>query len=145
MRTYLPIALLALVLVSCRKEPVAPPVAEQPITKTVTFQVFAAKDYSHPIYANAVADVYLGVSAADLKTGKSAIVWDTTFTRRNLNLYPQHSDMYVVEKSIPVYESKEMLNAGYWIRYDTDGMIQQQGSGEGVIRGMKSLRMEVSL
>ena len=136
---------MAFLLVSCGKEPVAPPVAEQPITKTVTFQVFAVKDYSHPLYTNTTADVYLGVSSVDLKTGKSAIIWDTTFSRRPLNLYPLNSDKYVVEKSFPVYEHKEMLNAGHWTRYETDGMIRQEGSGEGISQGMNSLRMEVAL
>ncbi|HEY1115341.1 MAG TPA: hypothetical protein VGE66_17335, partial [Chitinophagaceae bacterium] len=134
MRTYLPLGFTAFLLAACGKEPVKPPVAEQPVTKTVTFQVFAATDYSHPVYASTVVDVNLGISSVDLKTGKSTVVWDTTFLRRQLNLFPQHSDMYVVEKNIPVYESKEMLNAGHWVRYDTDGMVKQEGTGEGLIR-----------
>lgn len=145
MRTYLPLALTAFLLVACGKEPVKPPVAEQPVTKTVTFQVFAVRDYSYPIYANTLADVHLGISSVDLKTGKSTVVWDTTFSRRQLNLYPQHSDRYVVEKSIPVYESREMLNAGHWVRYDIDGGIRQEGTGEGLIQGVKSLRLDVTL
>lgn len=145
MRTYLPLALTAFLLAACGKEPVKPPVAEQPVTKTITFQVFAVKDYSHPIYASTVVDVNLGISSVDLKSGKSTVVWDTTFSRRQLHLYPQHSDRYVVEKTIPVYESKEMLNAGHWVRYNTDGMVKQEGMGEGVIRGVNSLRQDVAL
>lgn len=145
MRTYLPLALTAILLAACGKEPVSPPVAEQPVTKTVTFQVFATEDYSHPVHSNTVADVNLGISSVDLQTGKSTVVWDTTFSRRQLNLFPQHSDMYVVEKSIPVYESTHMLNAGYWTRYDTDGMVKQEGMGEGITRGVNSLRLEVTL
>lgn len=145
MRTNLPLALFASLLVACGKEPVAPPEPEKLIAKTVTFQVFAAGDYSDPIYANTMAEVNLEISAVDLKTGKSTLVWDTTFNRRSLNLYPQHGAMYVVEKTVPVYERIETINAGYWIRYDTDGQVQQEGSGEGLIQGVKSLRMEVSL
>ena len=145
MRTYLPLALLTFVLVSCGKEPVAPPVAEQPVTKPVTFEVFAAKDYSHPIYSNVLVDVNLGISLIDKKTGKSTTVWDTAFSRRNLNLYPQLADKYVVEKIVPVLESTQIINVGYWLRYDTDGQLQQQGSGEGVNQWTKNFRQPVAL
>lgn len=138
-------ALTAFLLAACGKEPVSPPLAEQPVTKTVTFQVFAVKDYSHPVYASTLVDVHLGISSVDLKTGKSTMVWDTTFSQRPLNLYPQHADGYVVEKSIPVYESTHLLHAGHWVRYDIDGGIKQEGMGEGLGQGVKSLRQEVTL
>lgn len=81
----------------------------------------------------------------DLLTGKNLSVWDTTFTRRNLSLFPQHAEMYVVEKSMPVYERTQMLQAGYGIRYDTDGMVSQEGLGDGLSQGENNLRVEVSL
>lgn len=145
MRTCLPLAFLAFLLVSCGKEPIAPPVAEQPVTKTITFEVFAAKDYSPGIYSNVLVDVNLGISIIDKKTGTSTTVWDTTFSRRKLNLYPQQADKYVVEKNIPVLESTQLINVGYWLRYDTDGQIQQQGSGEGVNQWIKNFRQYVAL
>lgn len=145
MRTNLPLALLAFVVVSCGKEPVAPPVAEQPVSKTITFEVFAAKDYSDPIYSNVLVDVNLGISIIDKKSGKSTTVWDTTFTRRKLNLYPQQADKYVVEKNVPVLESTQLVHVGYWLRYDTDGQVQQQGSGEGVNQWIKNFRQPVAL
>jgi hypothetical protein len=120
-------------------------VAEQPVTKTVTFEVFAAKDYSQQIYSNVLVDVNLGISIIDKKTGTSTTVWDTTFSRRNLNLFPQQANRYVVEKNIPVLESTQLVNVGYWLRYDTEGQVQQQGSSEGINQWIKSYRQLVAL
>ena len=88
MRKYIPLALLALMLLSCGKEPVSSPAKEQPVVKTVTYQVFAARDYSGDYYRNTQVDVKLTVGTIDKRTGVATIVWDTTFPQRSLPLFP---------------------------------------------------------
>ena len=145
MRKYIPLALLALMLLSCGKEPISSPAKEEPVVKTVTYQVFAARDYSGDYYRNTQVDVKLTVGTIDKRTGVATIVWDTTFPQRSLPLFPREAQMYVVEKSIPVYESSHTLNSSYSIKYNTDGLLQQEFFGEGIGQGQKTLRVEVSL
>lgn len=144
MRKYIPLAFLSFVLLACEKEALPPP-QEQPVVKTITFQVYAARDYSGDYYRNTKADVKLTLGTIDNRTGVSTVVWDTTFSQRSLSLYPQQEQMYVVEKSIPVYERSHTLNASFGVRYDTEGMLQQEFSGEGVGQGQKTLRLDVTL
>lgn len=145
MNSYLPLAFAALVLVACKKEPVKPPTPEQPVTKTITFQVFAGRDYSHPYYADTRADVVLNIHKVNKQNGAITLVWDTTFTPRPLALYPQRKQGFVVQKSIPVRESEHKLNGNYGIRYNTQGALQQEGHAEDVPAGTQGLLLEVGL
>jgi hypothetical protein len=145
MRKYLPLALAAFVLLSCRKEKVYQPEPVLPVVKTITFHVFAAKEYSGTAYSNTQADVVLEIRTVDYRTGAHSIVWDTTFSSRALSLYPQLEQKYIVEKSISVNESTHKLNAGYGIKYNTNGMLQQVGYGEDLSKGVKALRLEADL
>lgn len=132
-------------LLSCQRETVPQPQHEQPVVKTVTFHVFAGEDYSGAHYAQTKADVKLELRMVDLRTGAVVLVWDTAFAARPLSEYPQHGEMYIVEKSYPVLESAHKLNAGYGIKYDTNGMLMQEGYGEDLIQGVKNLRLEADL
>jgi hypothetical protein len=145
MRKYIPLALLAVILLSCGKEPVPVPAKEQSVIKTITFQVYAARDYSGSAYQNTQADVVLRLGTIDKRTGIATVVWDTTFTPRSIAQYPRHAQMYVVEKSIPVNEQTQSLNGTYGIKYNTDGSLMQEFYSEGLDVGQKSLRLDVSL
>ena len=145
MRNYLPLTLAVLLLASCRKEKAPPPQPEQLVVKTVTFHVYANSDYSHQYYSDLKADVVLKLHTIDKRTGAVAMVWDTAFTPRPVSLYPQRSQMYVVEKSIPVLESAHKLNGSYGIKYDYKGSLNQEGYAEDLISGQKNLVVEAVL
>ena len=145
MRKYTPLAFLAFLLLSCGKEPLPVPAKEQAVIKTITFQVYATRDYSADAYRNTQADVWLRLGTIDKRTGVSTVVWDTTFTPRSLAQYPQHAQMYVVEKSIPVTEQTQTLNGSYGIKYNTDGSLMQRFAGETLDVGQKTLRLDVHL
>lgn len=115
------------------------------MVKTVTFHVFAGEDYSGAHYAQTKADVKLELRTVDLRTGTVALVWDTAFAARPLSEYPQHGEMYVVEKNYPVLESTHKLVASFGIKYDTNGMLMQEGYGEDLMPGVKTLRLEADL
>jgi hypothetical protein len=145
MRKYLPLALAALFLVSCGKEKLPPPQPEQPVVKTVTFHVYAHSDYSHPYYLDLKADVVLNLHTINKRTGAITQVWDTTFAPRTVALYPQQTQMYVVEKNLPVLESTHKLNGGYGIKYDYKGSLNQEHYAEDLISGQKNLVVEARL
>jgi hypothetical protein len=145
MRKNLPLTLFSFVLLSCQKERLPEPVEEVPSTKTVTFRVYAAKDYSADYYAQTMADITLQLGTIDKGTGLSTLVWDTTFTPRNLVFYPQQDQMYVVEKSVSIKESTHPLNAGFIIRYNTNGMRSMEAFGEGLGSGQKARALDVHL
>ena len=132
-------------LLSCGKEPISSPAKEQPVVKTVTFQVYAARDYSGTTNQNTQTEVVLKLGTSDNSTGVTTLVWDTTFTSRSLAQYPQNAQMYVVEKTIAVNEQSQTLYGGYSIKYNTDGMLQQEFYGEGMGQGKKTLKLDVSL
>lgn len=145
MRQYLPLTLIAFLLLACQKERLPQPAAEIPATKTVTFRVYATKDYSADHYAQTMADVTLQLGTIDKKTGVTELTWDTTFAPRNLVLYPQRGQMYVVEKSVRIKESTHSLNAGFIIRYHTNGMRSIEAFGEGLSSGENTRVLEVNL
>jgi hypothetical protein len=145
MRKHLPLTLLSFVLLSCQKERLQQPAEEVPATKTVTFRVYASKDYSADYYAQTMADVTLQLGTIDKRTGITEVAWDTTFTPRSLVLYPQQGQMYVVEKTISIKESTHSLNAGFIIRYNTNGMRSMEAFGEGLGLGQNSRVLGVHL
>lgn len=73
MKPTLPLlAIIGLWCTSCKKDPV--PVAETPVTKTITFNVFTSKDYSGAFYDNALAEVHLEIGKISLKDNSTKTV-----------------------------------------------------------------------
>lgn len=131
-------------LIACNKKPpVSTP--ENPVVKKIEYHIFAAKDYTAPIYANVKADVRLQIRRINYKTGDMELLWDSSFTSKNITDFPQYANKIIVQKFYPVVESKEKLNGSVSVKYDQDGYISQEGWAEDVVTGEMSKLLEADL
>jgi hypothetical protein len=145
MKSALPfVAAVGLLLFSCKKNPVDPPVAEIPVTKTVAFNVYTAKDYSDAYYDNALAEVRLSIGKIGLKENKTEMIWDTTYSFRPFRQYPQAAQMIHLEKVVPHYESSEVLQTSAVVRYNFNGDLSMEAKGDPVQRGERFKLVTVS-
>ncbi len=133
-----------LLLTSCTKDPIRQVTVSPPVEKKVVYQVFAAKDYSHPIYDNVQATVTLTVGAVDNKTGNFTKLWDTAMNG-HLRSFPLSTQKIQVEKTFTLVESAEKLQLAYAIRYNDNGQINQTASFEPVPAGTNRFLMSVDL
>lgn len=144
MRAFTLTAILAVALVSCKKEEKVP-LAEQPVDKKVEFFVFANRDYSEAYYDDVTAEITLNVRKINYRTGATQLLWDTTFSKRPLVQYPTLPGKIVIEKSFPALDSKEKINASYGIRYNAKGMISQQGASDECVPGKDFVFLDIDI
>ena len=71
------------------------------------YHVFAAKDYSAPVYANIKADLRLQINKINFKTGVAKLLCDTSFATKYITVFPQYVSKIVIEKYFPVYEARK--------------------------------------
>ena len=143
MRKLVPVLMLV-GLMACHKECLEL-IQENPVTKKLEYHIFAAKDYSAPVYAHIKVDVRLQIRKMNYKTGDMELLWDSSFATKNITDYPQYMNKTIIQKFYPVYESKEKLNASYVIKYDDNGYISQQALADDVVPGEMSTSLEVNL
>ena len=117
---------------SCTKQPPLGINQEQPVTKTVSFEVYAAKDYNDAFYDNALAEVKLGIAVINLKTNVTTVVWDTTYNFRQLKQYPQIGQRILIDKTLQHLPNTELLHVSKTVRYNVNGYMSMESSGEGV-------------
>ena len=118
---------LMIVFAACRKTDHAVP-GDQAVNKKVEFHVHASSNYTAPAYQYITADVRMAVYKINTATGQSQLLWDTTITAAKLTDLPRLPQKFVFEKSYPVLESKEKLQANYKITYNTTEGVNQQNT-----------------
>lgn len=145
MKLTLPFAAAAaLLLLSCRKDSIETPAPETPVTKTVAFHVYASKDYSGAFYDNALAEIRLSIGKMNLKNNVTEVVWDTTYSFRQFNQYPQVAQMIQLEKAVPHFENAEVLQTSVVVRYNVNGILSMEAKGDPVQRYEKYKRVTVA-
>jgi hypothetical protein len=143
----LKISLTFLILFSafaCKKNQTSPP-SEAPVLKEVEYRVFAARDYSAPIYQDVSTDLRLQVRIINYRTGEMRLVWDSVFSNRKINDFPQSADAIVIKKMFPVMDSYEKLNGSYSVRYNNNGNISQHAGSDEAGPGRTAVRIEANL
>ena len=139
---------VALLAAACRKNKPEPPAAP-PVTKQITFDVFAGQDYSGSInspYGYKAASVKLTLEKIIKKGSDIQAVWDTTFTYRSLTEFPLRPHQYRVQKGVPVVEAKEALSVKYEIWYGSLYNPPQPFGYRAVLEpGQNSLNINVAL
>lgn len=137
MPRFLPLLIAVVITVSsCTKHSVESKL-EEPVTKTVSFEVYAAKDYNDPFYDNALAEVKLGIGVLNLKNNTTTVVWDTTFNFRQLKQYPQAAQKIIIDKTLQHLPNSELLQVSKTVRYNVNGTMSMESSGEGVVSTSK--------
>jgi hypothetical protein len=142
MRSILAI-LLILSFFSCKKSKTQD-VREMAVIKKIRFHVFGVKDYSDARYDKFKAEVWLQVRKTNY-TGEVILLWDTVFSNRKIADFPQYANKIEIEKSYPVFESKDQLSASYSVIYDFDGMKSQAAASDYVGRGLTEILQEIGL
>ncbi len=133
MNRFLPL-LIAIVLISssCTRQPPVEITPEQTVTKNVAFEVYAAKDYSDAFYNNALAEIKLGLAILNLKNNSTTVIWDTTYDFRQLRQYPQIDHKIRIDKLVQHLENSELLHVSKTVRYNINGQMSMESTGEGV-------------
>ena len=143
MLKYLPILFL-LLLAACRKTEDAV-LVEKPVLKKIEFHVHAGQPYTAPYYNDITADVKLAVYKINYRNGQSQLLWETTYAPRRLADYPHLPQKILVEKSWPVLESKEKLQAQYTIRYQSPQGPNQEMRSEELVPGDNFAFLDVDI
>lgn len=134
MLKFLGIAGLLLLLAGCRKATPAE-TGEQAVNKKVEFHVHTSTNYSAPAYQYITADIKMTVYKINNETGQSQLLWDTTIKDTRLSHLPHLPQKYVIEKSYPILESKEKLQANYNITYNTSEGVTPQNTTVELLSG----------
>ena len=142
MKIFLPV-LMVIGFIGCNKQTPVPP--ETPVSKKIEYHIFAAKNYSAPVYANVKADVRLQIRRINYKTGDMQLLWDTSFITRSIADFPQYVNKIVIQKFYPVLESKEKLNGSVSVRYNDSGYISQEAWSDDVVPGEMFTLLEAHL
>lgn len=132
-----------LIFASCEKDEDI--VIWEPVDKTVTYKIFAAKDYSPEQFDNTWHTINLVVRAIDLKSGNPTIIWDTTIGPNDLQLFPKFGDTLTIQRTFTMIEEVEKINAGVGVSYNQNGQVQATGQNEDLSKGQTTLKMMVDL
>jgi hypothetical protein len=141
--TFVP-SLFALIVIACKKEK-TPLLPETPEMKEVEYRVFAARDYSDPVFQSIDVDLRLQVRIINYKTGDTKLVWDSVFSTRKLTDFPPSAGATIVKKNFPVLNSHEKLNGSYSVRYTDNGMISQEAASDEAGPGTRSILLEAAM
>ncbi|HEX8332971.1 MAG TPA: hypothetical protein VF622_10125 [Segetibacter sp.] len=117
---------------------------EIPVSKTIRFSVFAASDYTSPLYKQSKAKVLLSIWK--YKGSSQQLVWSQVIDEGKLKNYPAEESALFREVNINnVLEKSERLVAGYKIIYNSKGSELSYDKGYIVPVGKKSKELPVSL
>ena len=117
----------------------------EPVDKTITYKIFAARDYSPQQYENTWHTIKLEVRAIDLKSGNPTIIWDSTIGPHDLQLFPEFGDTITIQRTFTMIEEVEKINAAAGVSYDQNGRVQANGRNEDFLKGQTSLKMMIDL
>ena len=80
---------VSIFLTACDKDKLETVPPEVPVEKTVTYTVYAEKDYSSNYYLDAKGQLELTVAKISENGTKTEILWDTVFAWRKLADFPE--------------------------------------------------------
>jgi hypothetical protein len=136
--------LLLLILAACKQEkPVREP--ETPQQKKAVFEIFAARNYTGTLVEKVKAELRLQVRIINYQTGEQKLVWDSICPMRSIAEFPLYDNRLTVEKSYPVLNSHQKLNASYSINYRDRNTINQAGSSDEAGPGTDAVKLEADI
>jgi len=136
-RFLAPLIAIALIASSCTKQRPLATSPEKSVIKNVAFEVYAAKDYSEAFYDNSLAEIKLSIAILNLKNNTTTVAWDTTYDFRQLKQYPQIGQKIRIDKAVEHLENSELLHVSKTVRYNVNGQMSMDASGEGVAASSK--------
>lgn len=119
-------------------------IAEDPVTKTVRFSVFAGTDYSTLIYKKSKAKILLSIYK--FNGNQQVLVWEGIVDQGSIKNYPSLINPIIKEVSIHnVFDRSETLAAYYKVLYDYKGskMFYEDGISLSAGSGFDSLEIKI--
>lgn len=136
--------LLLLLLSACKQEKPERE-AEIPQQKKAVYEIFAARNYAGSQVANVKAELRLQVRIINYQTGEQKLVWDSICPVRSIADFPLYDNRLIVEKTYPVLNSHQKLNASYSIIYRDGETINQAASSDEAGPGTDAIRLEADI
>ncbi|MEP6844708.1 MAG: hypothetical protein ABI861_01835, partial [Panacibacter sp.] len=102
---------------------------ENAVDKTIDMQVFAAANYSSPVYNGSNAS--LNVTITKIKDDKKEILWQMSYPALELKEFPENINAFKQKISIPAIFGKTTgLEINYTLTYNSNGSILQMKNTE---------------
>ena len=129
---------------SCKQEKQQLPV-EKPQQKKVTYEIFAARNYTGTLVENVKAELRLQMRIVNYQTGEQRLVWDSILPVRRLTDFPLYDNRLVIEKTYPVLNSHQKLNGSFSLVYREGETISQAGSSDEAGPGTDAVSLQAAL
>ena len=139
------VSLACFFLTACNKDQIDPVPAEVPVEKTVTYSVYAERDYSSNYYLNAKGFLELTVAKISENGTKTQVLWDTVFAWRKLADFPEFQNRVILQKNFSILDSKEKLQVSVVRKYDFNGALSQSAMGEPASNGTVAIKYDVAM
>jgi hypothetical protein len=110
MKKLIPVLLVMVIVSSCTKEDIR--TTEQPVSKTVNFQLSTYDDYSAAEHDSTFGMIELVLSKTIKSDYSQVVLFDTIFAERRLAEYMSLLPL-TISKELLIIESKEMLKVHY--------------------------------
>lgn len=117
---------------------------QQPVSKSVSFAVFKANNYTSKVYDD--ASVKLSVVIVKVSGSKRSTVWQKSYGAKLLNQYPSvanaMSQTVVVDN---INDRSEHLEVIYTLTYNAKGSTVTLQDGTVIARGEKTGRLAINI
>jgi hypothetical protein len=130
-KILLPVAMSAVVFVSCEKDISNPPVLPVDASKKIIhFSISQGKDYSDVRYEGLKASLNITVGKISRKNASEVILWDTAIAQQSILDFPAPHRPHTFSKTFTgIKDADEHVTVSYWISY-RDRFNQQNGEGK---------------
>ena len=139
-------ALLLLIFfaIACKQEGPLP-APEKPQQKNVTYELFAARNYTGTQVEDTKAAVRLQMRIINYRTGEQSLVWDSILPVRRIADFPLYDNKISVQKTYPVLNSYQKLNGSFSVIYRDGEFISQQGKSDEAGPGTDTIHLQVDI
>jgi len=140
----IPVVAAVVLLAAWTKPLVEKITTEKTVSKSVSFAVYKADNYSASIYNNASAK--LQVAIVKVRNGKRSTVWQKEYDAKLLKEYPSLQNALAQKVVVNnIVDGKEKLEVVYTITYDSDGSTMQLQDGTVIDRGANDGKLFINI
>ena len=118
---------------------------EVPVTKTITYTVYADRDYTGTFYNNTQGRLQLTIATITKDGASTQVLWDTVYSWRKLADYPLFQNRTIIQKAFPILNSKEILHVSFIRKYNFNGALSETAVGQPVSDGDTTINHNVTM
>lgn len=136
--------LVPVLFAACRKNPEVKK-EEIPVTKRLTWQVYAEQPYTEEIFRDLLVDLRLQIHRINYQTGEMELLFDSAFASRPIQDFPLADQKLIIAKSYPAFDSYQKINISWSARYSQRGTVSQVLRSDEAVPGRDSILLEARL